>query len=288
MQRTSKRISLLAGATLFGTIVFMMASVLLTRPEFDHDLTRLERLKRYTLWKLGYELGGTPNFAALDTRLAARGFKIGAPIFVRILKREFELEIWMKRNGRFHLFETYPVCKWSGRLGPKLREGDRQAPEGFYTVMASAMNPASRWHRSFNLGYPNVVDRHHGRTGSFLMVHGGCSSIGCYAMTNPAVDEIWRIAQAAFRAGQRRFHVHAFPFRMTSANLKAHNASKWHEFWKELKAGYDAFEETGQPPLIYACRGRYLVHPIDSESSGGAQAIRHGCPRQHMHRSPKA
>ena len=81
-------------------------------------------------------------------------------------------------------FATYPICLWSGRLGPKLREGDRQAPEGFYTVSAEQLNPNSRWHRSFSLGFPNAFDQAHGRTGSFIMVHGGCPSIGCYAMTD--------------------------------------------------------------------------------------------------------
>ena len=140
----------------------------------------------------------------LSGRLAALRRRHGAPVFIRIFKREFELEVWLRKGDRFHLFATYPVCRWSGRLGPKLDEGDGQSPEGFYTVDRGALNPASRWHRSFNLGFPNVLDRAHGRTGSLLMVHGGCSSVGCFAMTDPGVDEIWRLVQAAHRAGQPR------------------------------------------------------------------------------------
>ena len=259
-----------------GMILALMAWHAL--PQLDHQFVRMERLKRHVMWKWGYELNGTPEYARLGARLAEHGLKLGAPIFMRVFKEEFELELWMKRDGRFHLFETYPICKWSGRIGPKLKEGDRQSPEGFYTVTASAMNPASRWHRSFNLGFPNSYDRQHHRTGSFLMVHGGCSSIGCYAMTNNAVDEIWKITRAAFRGGQKRFHVHAFPFRMTEGKLARHEASPWHEFWQDLKNGHDAFETTWLPPKVYSCQRRYVVSAVDDNASRGNHAIKQSCP----------
>ncbi|MGI9410986.1 MAG: L,D-transpeptidase family protein [Hyphomicrobiaceae bacterium] len=250
-------------------------------PQYIDDATiGLERLKRHLMWRAGYRLSGTPEFAELRARLADQSLKLGAPIFMRVFKREFKLELWMKRDGRFHLFQTYPICKWSGRLGPKLKEGDHQSPEGFYTVARSAMNPASRWHRSFNLGFPNVYDRQHGRTGSYLMVHGGCSSVGCYAVTNAAVDEIWRIAKAAFRGGQRRFHVHAYPFRMTNANLAPYRGNKWIDFWNDLKSGHDAFEATGLPPRIYSCRSRYITASADNGRSSGAYRIVRKCPHR--------
>jgi murein L,D-transpeptidase YafK len=148
----------------------------------------------------------------LDQRLAAKDVALGVPIFIRIFKLESELELWVQKSGRYELFATYPICLWSGRLGPKLQEGDKQAPEGFYTVDKDALNPDSRWHRSFNLGFPNAFDQAYGRTGSFLMVHGGCASIGCYAMTDRVVDEIWRMVTSALDAGQERFAVHVFPF----------------------------------------------------------------------------
>ncbi len=143
-------------------------------------------------------------------------------MFVRIFKREFELELWMMRDGRFHRFATYPICKWSGQLGPKLATGDHQAPEGFYTVDETQLNPNSRWHRSFNLGFPNAFDKAHGRTGSFLMVHGGCGSVGCYAMTNGVIDEVWKLVTAALRGGQKRFQVQVLPFRLTDEALSSH------------------------------------------------------------------
>lgn len=259
-------------------LVIAVLLVISTLPRFEHSFIRLERFKRHSLWKAGHTLAGTPDFARLDERLAAHGLVLGAPVFIRIFKREFELELWMKRDGRFHLFQTYPICKWSGRLGPKLREGDHQSPEGFYTVSSRSMNPASRWHRSFNLGFPNAYDRQHGRTGSFLMVHGGCSSVGCYAVTNDAVDEIWRITRAALRAGQKRFHVHAYPFRMTPANLSQLHTSPWADFWQDLRNGHDAFEATWLPPRIHSCQRRYVVSLVDSDKSNGAHPISRSCP----------
>ncbi|RIA55890.1 L,D-transpeptidase family protein [Dichotomicrobium thermohalophilum] len=202
-----------------------------------------------------------PIPAAAQARLAKMGMTADAPILVRIFKEEAELEIWKKKDdGRFHLFKTYPICFFSGKLGPKLKEGDKQAPEGFYTVSPGRMNPNSDFHLSFNLGYPNRFDAAHGRTGAHLMVHGDCSSAGCYAMTDALIEEIYAIAREAFEGGQRRFHVHAFPFRMTEENMARHQGNRWYGFWQMLKAGYDAFEQTRVQPSIAVCEKRYLVN----------------------------
>ena len=134
-----------------------------------------------------------------------------------MFKQESELELWMKNGERMALFQTYPICRWSGRLGPKLKIGDKQAPEGFYRIGRAQLNPNSRWHRSFNIGFPNAFDRAHRRTGTYFMVHGGCSSAGCYAMTNAQVDDIYRLVEAALAKGQKAVDMHAFPFRMTAA-----------------------------------------------------------------------
>lgn len=224
---------------------------------FDATLLRYERGWRRHYTRFNETLPGTPDLDALDQRLAAKGFKRGDPILIRIFKREFELEVWMRSGARYELFETYPVCRFSGHLGPKLKQGDRQAPEGFYTVAKGQLNPASRWHRSFNLGFPNVHDRAHGRTGTYLMVHGGCSSAGCYAMTNAVMDEIWQLVTASLAGRQRRFQVQAYPFRMTEANLAARSEHSWAPFWRDLKAGHDLFEATGLPPRVQVCGGRY-------------------------------
>jgi murein L,D-transpeptidase YafK len=244
--------------------------------DWDAVAIDAERDRRLALASAGTPLAGTPDLADLPGRLAAQGLSLGAPVFIRIFKREFELELWMKRKERFHLLATYPVCRWSGTLGPKLREGDHQAPEGFYTVDAAALNPASRWHRSFNLGFPNAFDRAHNRTGSFVMVHGGCGSIGCFAMTDPVVDEIWRLVTAALKAGQPRFHVHVFPFRMTEENLASREHQPWVPFWRTLKQGYDAFQTLRLPPRIAVCGGAYSFAPAVPPSDGSHE-IAKGC-----------
>lgn len=265
-----------------GLVVFAgaVAALLLGREvllDWDRIDIEAERSRRLAQATLGVALPGTPDLSDLAGRLSAHGLASGAPVFIRIFKREFELELWLKRDDRFHRFAIYPICRWSGRLGPKLVEGDAQAPEGFYTVDAKALNAASRWHRSFNLGFPNMFDRAHHRTGSFVMVHGGCSSVGCYAMTDAVVDEIWRLVTAALKAGQTRFHVHVFPFRMTDENLARRSHLRWAAFWRGLKRGHDAFEATLLPPKVSVCRGRYAFSPAPS-GSDGSHDIGDRCP----------
>lgn len=246
------------------------------RVDPDQRTLRFERARRLALATAGRPLAGTPDLDRLPQRLAAHGVALGAPIFIRIFKLEFELEVWLERDGRFHRFATYPICRFSGWLGPKRKEGDRQSPEGFYTVDRSQLNPRSRWHRSFNLGFPNVLDRHHGRTGSFLMVHGGCSSIGCYAMTDAVIDELWRLVTAALDQGQPRFHVHVFPFRMDAAALDSRAANPDHRFWRDLREGYEAFETTQLVPAIDVCDGRYRIAPA-RDGSGRSRSITQAC-----------
>ncbi len=198
---------------------------------------------------------------ALEQALVERGLRFGAPVFVRIFKESRELELWVERDGRFELFRRYEICTFSGGLGPKLRTGDRQSPEGFYFVSPGRLNPASRFHLSFDLGFPNAYDRHHGRTGSALMVHGDCVSIGCYAMTDARIEEIYALVDAALRNGQPFVRVHVFPFRMTAANMERHRESVWREFWENLRTGYVLFERDGRPPNVEVREGRYVFEP---------------------------
>jgi murein L,D-transpeptidase YafK len=244
----------------------------------DDDSAHLsrERIRRLAVFTTKGELPNTPNTDRLDLRLAEQAMSLGSPVFIRIFKQEFELELWLKHGDRFKLFATYPICNFSGGLGPKLKEGDRQSPEGFYTVDAKALNPNSRWHKSFNLGFPNLLDRAHDRTGTFLMVHGGCSSVGCYAMTDPVIDEIWTLITAAFKAGQPRFQVQVFPFRMTDAAIAKHSAAPWSTFWQDLKAGYDAFEMSQLPPRVHVCKGRYRL-TMAANGSGAVTDVTESC-----------
>jgi murein L,D-transpeptidase YafK len=197
----------------------------------------------------------------LDRKLAARGVAIGHQILIRVFKLESLLEVWMQtgEGDRFELFATYPVCNWSGRLGPKLAEGDKQSPEGLYSVGLRQLRRIGRWPRSLDIGFPNTYDRSHGRTGSLILLHGGCTSTGCYAMTDQAMDEIFRLSEAALAKGRRRIQVHAFPFRMTPENLAAHAGSEWAGFWSNLKEAYDLFERTRLPPPVSVCANRYAV-----------------------------
>src|SRR5262245_6079796 len=181
------------------------------------------------------------------------------PLLIRIFKEESELELWRRQGERFELIATYPICAWSGTLGPKEYEGDRQTPEGFYAVDLRHVGIVSRHLRAIDIGYPNGFDRSLGRTGSHILVHGGCRSVGCFAMTNPVMDQIYALAERALLAGQDAIPVQIFPFRMTEVNLKRHADSRWYDFWSNLKQGYDKFEETRRAPVVHACNGSYIV-----------------------------
>ena len=182
-----------------------------------------------------------------------------SPILVRIFKQESELEVWKEdKNGRFALLKTYPICRWSGDLGPKIKQGDRQAPEGFYTITPGLMNPNSNYYLAINTGFPNAYDRANGRTGAFLMIHGDCSSAGCYAMTDEQVAEIYALARESFFGGQKSFQIQAYPFKMTPLNMAKHRNSPNMAFWKMLKEGYDHFEVTRHEPKVDVCEKRYV------------------------------
>ncbi|ODT71002.1 MAG: hypothetical protein ABS75_09695 [Pelagibacterium sp. SCN 63-23] len=184
---------------------------------------------------------------------------------VRIFKEEAVLEVWKRTpSGTYKLFKTYEICAFSGDLGPKFKEGDRQSPEGFSTITPGLMHPKSNYYLAFNTGFPNKFDRAHGRTGSNLMVHGDCSSSGCYAMTDQGVAEIYALARETFRGGNPTFQLQSFPFRMTAANLARHASSPHLEFWKNIKTGYDYFELTKTPPAWDVCEGRYIFNPASS------------------------
>jgi murein L,D-transpeptidase YafK len=210
----------------------------------------------------------------LEKDLEKKGLRFGAPIFVRIFKESSELEIWVQKEAEavergttppppeFGLFRIYKICAWSGKLGPKQKRGDLQAPEGFYFVNRARMNPRSRFHLAFDIGYPNVFDRAHDRTGDYLMVHGNCVSIGCFAVTDAKVEEIYTLADAALNGGQRIFRVHCFPFRMTDKRMKKaaedDYEKTWLSFWENVREGYRWFEEKKRPPNVEVEEKRYV------------------------------
>ncbi len=214
-------------------------------------------------------LPGTPNVAVLQERLRDKGVTLAAPILIRIFKSESELEIWKQKDDAFVLFATYPICHWSGTIGPKLRDGDKQAPEGYYTVTLAQARHVGRWPKSLDIGFPNILDQSQARTGSNILIHGGCSSVGCFAMTNPVLDEIHQLTMAAIESGEEIVPVHVLPFRMTDLNMAAQDSSPWKAFWNNLKEGYDLFERTKRPPAVNVCSGRYIFRETRPGESVG-------------------
>lgn len=193
------------------------------------------------------------------SRLASLGSSPAAPMMVRIFKESSELEVWKQTaGGSFKLFKSYEICAWSGELGPKIKEGDRQSPEGFYTVTPGLMNPNSSYYLAFNTGFPNKFDRAYGRTGSDLMVHGDCSSRGCYSMTDESIAEIYALARESFKGGNASFQLQIYPFRMTATNLARHAQSPHMSFWKDIKEGYDRFEISQSPVSWDVCNKEYV------------------------------
>lgn len=213
---------------------------------------------------------------ALLRAFAAKGFQPGSAAFVRIFKASSQLEIWLQQGERFALFDSYEICKWSGALGPKLYEGDKQSPEGVYYVSGGNLRTSERWHLGIDLGFPNSVDQSLGRTGSGILIHGKCSSIGCFAMTDPRIEDIFAILRASLLAGQSRVPVHVFPFAMTDENLKKRKSTDWAEFWGDLAIGYALFERDRLPPIAHACTGRYGFTPHGDGPTGLPQD-RGGC-----------
>jgi murein L,D-transpeptidase YafK len=194
-----------------------------------------------------------------------------SPILVRIFKEESELEVWKQdTTGRFQILKVYPICRWSGDLGPKVHEGDRQAPEGFYAITPDLMNPNSNYYLAINTGFPNTYDKANGRSGALLMIHGDCSSRGCYAMTDEQIGEIYSLGRESFLGGQHAFQIQAYPFRMTPLNMARHRTNPNMAFWKMLKEGNDHFEATHLEPKIDVCNRHYVFdaqQPADAKKS---------------------
>ena len=224
--------------------------------------------------------GGAKAFRAIPSDTLALMEKNGttknAPVLIRAYKKEAELEVWkMKPNGEYAYIKTFPMCRWSGQLGPKRREGDRQVPEGFYTISPGQMNPNSAYYLSFNVGYPNTLDRAQGFTGGSIMVHGACSSAGCFSMTDEQIEEIYAIAREAFAGGQRAIQMQSMPFRMTPENLAKHRLDPNMAFWRQLKEGMDRFDVTKREPQINFCGRRYV---FDGAANGQRLDVNAACP----------
>lgn len=199
----------------------------------------------------------------MELQLARTDLQMGAPMYIRIFKEEGVLETWVRNDptGLYQPFRTYKICKYNPTLGPKMERGDLQSPEGFYDVTEDRLWPGSQYHLALNVGYPNAYDESYGYTGDKLMIHGGCKSEGCFAMTDESIEEIYLLAEQSLMNGNEAVPVHIFPFRMTEANMRRYKNSAWMPFWSELKQGYDLFETNKFPPNVIAENGQYIFVP---------------------------
>jgi murein L,D-transpeptidase YafK len=207
----------------------------------------------------------SPEMVAL---LQKKNMPQDSPLLVRIFKEESELEVWKQdTSGRYALLKVYPICRWSGDLGPKVKEGDRQAPEGFYPITPGLMNPNSSYYLAINTGFPNAYDRANNRHGAFLMIHGDCSSRGCYAMTDEEIGEIYSLARESFAGGQKEIQIQAYPFHMTPANMARHRNSPNLAFWQMIKQGNDDFEVSHLEPKVDVCERHYVFDAAPPDGS---------------------
>ncbi|WP_311272674.1 MULTISPECIES: L,D-transpeptidase family protein [unclassified Rhizobium] len=238
----------------------------------SETLETVERDVSHVKNKVDYPLSSS-ILAEMDKKNMDRN----APIMIRIVKEESKLEIWKaRRDNRFEVIASYDICAWSGKLGPKVKEGDRQAPEGFYNLTPGHLNPNSNYYLAINTGFPNRYDQANGRNGTNLMIHGACSSSGCYSMTDAQVLEIYGFARDAFKGGQKTVQLQALPFRMTAENMARHRKSEHYEFWKMLKVGYDNFEVTKRPPEVNVCEKKYV---FNQQVEGGQFNAAASCPK---------
>ncbi|WP_244531315.1 L,D-transpeptidase family protein [Hyphomicrobium facile] len=204
-----------------------------------------------------------PLPSAIEAALIMKEIVPEAPVYIRVFKEESELEVWKARpNGRYALVKTFPVCNWGGTLGPKRVMGDSMSPEGFYRVTPEGLKPDSKYHLAFNIGYPNALDRALGRTGNYIMVHGDCRSVGCFAMSDKYIEEIYAFVRDALNAGEPSIPIHVFPFRMTAENMKRHAGNEARDTWKPLREAFDDFARTREPPKIGMCGKRYVVNAL--------------------------
>ncbi len=192
--------------------------------------------------------------------LASAGARLGAPLYIRVLKEGGEVEVWAAgRDGAYIRFQTYRLCGAAQALGPRRRIGDQQAPEGFYLLTPGRMDASARAYLSLALNYPNGLDTARRWTGAPAAFAGRCAAAAGLGLTDPAVEELWALASAAFRAGQRAIPVHIFPFALTSRALRRPAPETLTRFWAELEPAWRLFEAERKPPATGVRGGRYVV-----------------------------
>jgi len=200
----------------------------------------------------------TAIWPKLQKELSEQGFDKNYRLYIRVFKQLDQLEIWAKKGNKYEIFKRYNVCYYSGGLGTKMSKGDGKSPEGFYNIGAKQLNPVSNYHLSINIGYPNKLEKLKGCTGDAIMIHGSCASIGCYAMTNPTIEEIYTLVYKALEAGQQNISLAIFPFRMDDSHMKNFTTSPYYSFWKTMQPGYELFEKNHTPPTVSVGNKQYV------------------------------
>ncbi|MEE2644766.1 MAG: L,D-transpeptidase family protein [Myxococcota bacterium] len=187
-----------------------------------------------------------------------------AELLLRAYKAEGELELWgsPRKGAQMVPVLTWKLCALSGTLGPKRREGDGQVPEGIYEI--GHLNPRSKYHLSMRVSYPNRSDRilgHPREPGSAIMIHGGCASVGCLAMGDERIEELWTLVETFRRAHRRRkIHLYIFPARAWERLLGYAPLKKYHALWHMLSTADTIFQKEGRPPRFRVnAAGDYLL-----------------------------
>jgi murein L,D-transpeptidase YafK len=188
------------------------------------------------------------KWETLQKFLNFSGFKPGFNLYLAAYKKEGKLEVWLKNKEeqRYKLFRTYDFCAHSGTLGPKVKEGDGQTPEGFYQIRA--FNPKSNYYLSLGINYPNAVDLARSgaqNPGTDIYIHGNCVTIGCIPLTDEKIKEVYVLAVEAKNGGQNEIPVYIFPFKMNKENMLEQKLRfpQHYGFWKTLQPAYTWFEQ---------------------------------------------
>ncbi|MBZ4416495.1 murein L,D-transpeptidase family protein [Myxococcus sp. RHSTA-1-4] len=202
-------------------------------------------------------------------------------MYVRAFKHERELEVWAgAKAGPLVKVKTYPFCAASGELGPKRQRGDLQVPEGFYTI--DLFNPWSDYHLSMRVSYPNEADKRHKTAadpGGNIFVHGDCVSIGCIAIEDEPIQELYLMVLDTREKTKRNVPIHIFPRRLDDKGMKALEGGRSSTdplvaFWRSLQPAYTFFEEARHLPVtsVDPKTGAYVVKP--ARQARGASSTR--------------
>ena len=237
-------------------LIFWLAGVLFP-VDFKTEQIKFERVK------IAYREKEKPLAAQLKTA----GVNLATmQVYLQVFKHERVLAIWVKNktDKNYQLLGEMPFCAGSGKLGPKNQQGDKQIPEGFYFI--DRFHPESKYYLSLGLNYPNAADKARSKAanlGGDIFIHGKCMSLGCIAITDEGIKELYVLTIEAFQNGQTQIPVHIFPAKLTSENwkglnLRYRNYPEILELWKKLQTGYNYFEQNRLPPVVsFAANGTY-------------------------------